>query len=86
MIITWWPCALKVQSEEDKKNFPGSFKDKYSVDQDTCIGCKKCTKTGCPAISFKTDIKKSSIDINKCVGCSVCAQVCPVGAIGKVVQ
>lgn len=86
VIITWWPCALKVQSEEDKKNFPGSFKDKYSVDQDTCIGCKKCTKTGCPAISFKTDIKKSSIDINKCVGCSVCAQVCPVGAIGKVVQ
>ncbi|WAW15719.1 indolepyruvate ferredoxin oxidoreductase subunit alpha [Peptostreptococcus equinus] len=86
VIITWWPCALKKQSEEDKKNFPGSFKDKFQVDEDKCIGCRKCTKTGCPAISFKTEIKKSSIDPNKCVGCSVCAQVCPVGAIGKVVK
>ncbi len=86
VILTWWPCALKVQSEEDKQNFPGSFQDRYEVDEEKCIGCKKCTKTGCPAISFKTEKKKSSIDINKCVGCSVCAQVCPVGAIGKVVK
>ena len=86
VIITWWPCALKKQSEEDMKNFPGSFKDKYTVLEDVCIGCKKCTKTGCPAISFKLDVRKSSIDINKCVGCSVCAQVCPVEAIRKVEQ
>lgn len=84
VIITWWPCALKKQSDKDKENFPGSFKDKYTVHEDVCIGCKKCTRTGCPAISFKTDIKKSSIDFNKCVGCSVCAQVCPVEAIRKV--
>lgn len=86
VIITWWPCALKVQSEKDKLDFPDSFKDRYRVDQDVCIGCRKCTRTGCPAISFNLDIKKSSIDINKCVGCSVCAQVCPVNAIGKVVE
>ncbi|WP_101773364.1 indolepyruvate ferredoxin oxidoreductase subunit alpha [Peptostreptococcus faecalis] len=86
VIITWWPCALKKQSEEDKANFPNSFQDKYTVDESVCIGCRKCTKTGCPAISFQTEKKKSSIDINKCVGCSVCAQVCPVKAIGKVVK
>lgn len=84
VIISWWPCALKKQSEEDKNNFPNSFKTKYTVNQDKCIGCKKCTRTGCPAISFKTDIKKSFIDPNKCVGCSVCAQVCPVQAIERV--
>ena len=86
VIITWWPCALKKQSEEDKNNFPDSFKDKFEVDHEKCIGCRKCTKTGCPAISFNKEAKKSSIDLNKCVGCSVCAQVCPVGAIGKVVK
>ncbi|MDY4560455.1 MAG: indolepyruvate ferredoxin oxidoreductase subunit alpha [Peptostreptococcus porci] len=84
VIITWWPCALKIQSESDKENFPGSFQSKYFVDESVCIGCRKCTKTGCPAISFKKEIKKSSIDPNKCVGCSVCAQVCPVKAIRKV--
>ncbi len=84
VIITWWPCALKKQSEEDHNNFPGSFQDKYSVNHEVCIGCRKCTKTGCPAISFDLEKKKSNIDYNKCVGCSVCAQVCPVKAIGKV--
>lgn len=84
VIITWWPCALKKQSEEDMLNFPNSFRDRYTVHEDVCIGCKKCTRTGCPAISFKQDIRKSTIDINKCVGCSVCAQVCPVQAIRKV--
>src|SRR3712207_3213612 len=84
VIITWWPCALKIQSEADKKNFPGAFQSKYQVHEDVCIGCRKCTKTGCPAISFNTEMKKSSIDFNKCVGCSVCAQVCPVNAIRKV--
>ncbi len=84
VIITWWPCALKKQSPQDIKDFPESFSTKYTVHEDVCIGCKKCTRTGCPAISFKTDIKKSSIDFNKCVGCSVCSQVCPVNAIRKV--
>jgi indolepyruvate ferredoxin oxidoreductase alpha subunit len=54
------------------------------VDEAICIGCKKCTKTGCPAIVFQVEMKKSSIDSEKCVGCSVCFQVCPVHAIVKV--
>lgn len=84
VIITRWPCALKKQSEMDQEEFVGSFTNKFTVDEDICIGCKKCTKTGCPAVVFKPEIKKSSIDQTKCVGCSVCAQVCPVKAIKKV--
>jgi indolepyruvate ferredoxin oxidoreductase alpha subunit len=86
VIITRWPCALKKFSKEDKEEFAGAFTEKYEVNQDVCIGCKKCTKTGCPAIAFNNETKKSYIDYNQCVGCSVCYQVCPTGAIGKVVR
>jgi len=51
------------------------------VDRERCIGCKKCLKVGCPAVSIRDG--KSSIDPNQCVGCTVCAQVCPVGAITR---
>ncbi len=84
VIITRWPCALKKQTALDKEEFRGSFTDVYWVNEEVCIGCKKCTRTGCPAIVFQFDKKKSSIDPEKCVGCSVCAQVCPVHAIQKV--
>lgn len=84
VIITRWPCALKKFSPEDKEEFKNLFTDKYSVDAEKCIGCKACIRTGCPAISFDNETKKSTIDYNACVGCSVCSQVCPVKAIGKV--
>lgn len=81
VIITRWPCALKKQTERDKEEFRGAFSSVFWVNEAVCIGCKKCTRTGCPAIVFQFDKKKSSIDPEKCVGCSVCAQVCPVQAI-----
>ena len=84
VIITRWPCALKKQTAIDKEEFKGSFTSVYWVNEEICIGCKKCTRTGCPAIVFQFTKKKSSIDPEKCVGCSVCAQVCPVQAIQKV--
>jgi len=84
VIITRWPCALKKFSPEDKEEFKNLFTEKYSVNSEKCIGCKACIKTGCPAISFDKENKKSNIDINACVGCGVCSQVCPVKAIGKV--
>lgn len=62
----------------------GPLNRRFTVDQDVCIGCKKCTRTGCPAIIFQTEIKKSSIDRNQCLGCSLCSQVCPVKAIHAV--
>ncbi len=84
VIITHWPCALKKQAPWDLEEFEGAFTETYFVDESVCIGCRKCTKTGCPAIVFQFEKKKSSIDPDKCVGCSVCAQVCPVQAIQKV--
>ena len=84
VIITRWPCVLKKQTALDQEEFKGSFTSVYWVNEEICIGCKKCTRTGCPAIVFQVAKKKSSIDPEKCVGCSVCAQVCPKQAIQKV--
>ena len=86
VIITRWPCVLKKFSEADKEEFDGLFQSKCSVDQDKCIGCRKCMKVGCPALSFDKEKKKAFIDPNQCVGCDVCAQTCPVDAISKEVN
>ena len=86
VIITRWPCALKKFSSKDIEEFNNPFTTKCEVIEDLCIGCKKCTKTGCPAISYNKEIKKASIDINQCLGCDVCLQVCPKEAIVKEVR
>ena len=83
VIITRWPCALKKFSREDRDEFSPLFTEKYVVDKDVCIGCKLCTKGGCPALSFNKAEKKAVIDRSACVGCGVCAQICPKNAIGK---
>lgn len=57
----------------------------YTVNQEKCIGCKKCIgNLGCPAIVMKD--KAVVIEPSLCFGCSLCAQVCPVGAIEKEVR
>jgi indolepyruvate ferredoxin oxidoreductase alpha subunit len=83
VIITRWPCVLKKLSAEDEAEFVGVFQSKREIDVNVCIGCKACTKTGCPPISFDQETKRAGIDPASCVGCGVCAQVCPVGAIMK---
>lgn len=82
VIITRWPCVLKRLSAEDKKEF-GDYLGKCQVNPETCIGCKACIRTGCPALRFNKDTKKVKIDEFQCVGCEVCLQVCPVKAIAK---
>ena len=86
VIITRWPCALKKFSPQDIEEFNNPFKDRCTVVEDLCIGCKKCAKTGCPAISYNKENKKAIIDKNQCLGCEVCAQVCPKEAIIKEVK
>ena len=53
---------------------------KAYVDEDTCIGCKKCiNELGCPAMVL--DGKKAQTLTSMCTGCMLCEKVCPVGAI-----
>jgi indolepyruvate ferredoxin oxidoreductase alpha subunit len=82
VIITRWPCALKKYSEQDLAEF-GPLENKCFIIEDECKGCKICTKTGCPAISFDNGKMKAFIDPNQCVGCEVCLQACPFDAIVK---
>lgn len=83
VIITRWPCVLKKFSEADLEEFENLFATKNRVDADTCIGCKACLQTGCPALAYDKENKKVTIDKENCVGCDVCTQVCPVKAILK---
>ncbi len=83
VIITRYPCALKKYSQADIEEF-GKISGICEVDHEKCIGCKKCVSTGCPAIYFNKETKKSSINKVQCVGCELCMQVCPVQAISKV--
>lgn len=82
VIITRWPCALKRFSKADQEEFPKAFKRHCQVDTDQCVGCKKCLKSGCPALAFNSIVpKKSGIIAEDCLGCEVCLQICPVNAI-----
>lgn len=84
VIITKWPCALKKFREDEIKEYKLDERGVCVVDSESCKKCKKCTKVGCPAISF-TKEEGSKIDPYMCVGCEVCMQVCPFDAI-KLVQ
>ena len=72
-IIAQRPCLLIKRERHDI--------GLCQVDENKCIGCKKCLKVGCPAVMMKEG--KSCIDPTQCVGCTVCAQVCPTGAISR---
>lgn len=69
VIIARQPCALI-----NKKPVPP-----FMTLADNCIGCKKCQKIGCPALSMVG--QKSRVNPIQCAGCGICAQVCPKGAL-----
>ena len=69
VIISRRPCVLLKYVKA---------KTPLHVNQDTCRGCKKCMKFGCPAIAMHG--KKAQIDPTLCVGCGVCQQLCAFGA------
>ena len=84
VIITDWPCVLKKKyKNEDFDLYKDMWLTKDYVDQDKCVGCKACLRSGCPSLVFNAEAKKVSIDRNTCVGCDVCLQICPFDAIQK---
>lgn len=56
---------------------------KVQVEQDKCIGCKKCTKM-CAAEAISVEDKKASVDESKCIGCGLCIASCHYDAIDAV--
>lgn len=72
VIIARNPCLLMTGRKKTDKSFRVSLA--------RCINCKKCLKTGCPAIAVGSD-KKVHINSDTCAGCSLCKQICPVNAI-----
>lgn len=72
VIIASRPCALLKTVK---------YTGHCHVSPDTCRGCKKCMKLGCPAIVFENG--KATIDPTQCNGCGLCIGVCPFNAIGK---
>ncbi|MBQ4347176.1 MAG: indolepyruvate ferredoxin oxidoreductase subunit alpha [Firmicutes bacterium] len=69
-IIFESPCAVLLKPERI-----------FKVDDERCVGCKKCiNELGCPALIWKDG--KAQTDKKLCTGCGLCASVCPTNAIG----
>ena len=81
LVITRYPCALKKRSPEDKAEF-GTEKAKYAVDNDACIGCKRCA-AHCPQGCIDVTQKPEVIRQEHCLHCGACFEACPVGAVAR---
>jgi indolepyruvate ferredoxin oxidoreductase alpha subunit len=76
VIIAKHPCVIVARRAGVKRG-------RYTVDPETCTGCRTCVRFGCPAIEF-WDEKAVINDL--CSGCGYCAQICPTNAIHREVK
>jgi uncharacterized membrane protein YraQ (UPF0718 family)/Pyruvate/2-oxoacid:ferredoxin oxidoreductase delta subunit len=75
VIISKCPCALLKDVQRERAG------QALRIDQEKCIKCKMCLKTGCPALSIREG--QVLIDESSCNGCGLCRQLCKFGAITK---
>ena len=68
VLISNQPCVLRYRVS----------KKHYTVDRETCVGCRACLKAGCIALSFTPEGKTgyAGVDPLLCNGCGICAQLC----------
>ena len=73
VLISNQPCVLRYRVS----------KKAYRVDQETCVGCKMCLKSGCIALSFVPEGKKghAAVDALLCNGCGICSQLCATNSL-----
>jgi indolepyruvate ferredoxin oxidoreductase alpha subunit len=72
VIISRRPCVMLERGEAAY----------YQVDEDSCTGCGRCLKLGCPALVMRGEV--ASVDPDLCTGCSLCFQICGPKALRKV--
>ncbi len=76
------PCML-LRRMMPRERFEHQF---YTINHDTCMGCRLCLEVNCPAISWSPGIGKTKagrkrkgtahINQDQCVGCGICWQIC----------
>jgi indolepyruvate ferredoxin oxidoreductase, alpha subunit len=81
------PCML-LRRAKPRDRFAHPF---YAINEDTCMGCRRCLDINCPAISWTPEAgttksgrkRKGNSHINRdqCVGCAICAQICEFDSI-----
>jgi indolepyruvate ferredoxin oxidoreductase alpha subunit len=77
VIIAEAPCVLHRRREKASEG-------PFSIEEETCVGCKTCLQIGCPAIEWQEGENgkgKARINHPLCTGCSLCAQLCKKTAI-----
>jgi RnfABCDGE-type electron transport complex B subunit len=58
-------------------------KTAYTIIEDKCIGCTKCSRV-CPVDCISGKVKQVHIiDEEACIACGACFEACPVNAIEK---
>ena len=53
------------------------------IEEDLCVGCKKC-EARCQVNAIKVVDGKAVVDKDRCLGCGVCVSTCPVQALSLV--
>ena len=81
---------LKIEGKPTKE-LKNRIEENPKLDEETCIGCKRCARecpTSCivmiPGKKMRKDkpIENPKFDYTKCIGCGTCAEICSASVPG----